>query len=101
MNYIEREFLRSQQINPWLWKRFSDDLFFIWTDTEENPNKFFENLNKFHPNLRFTYEKSKEKINFLDVVMKIKDNRIYQKVFLRAYWAYINTFNMIPVMLNT
>ena len=76
MDYIETEFLKSQEIKPWLWKRFIDDTFFIWTDTEENLDKFLEDLNKFHHNLTFTYEKSREKINFLDVVIKIKEGKI-------------------------
>ena len=52
------EFLKSQEIKPWLWRRFIKDIFFFWTDTEENLHKFLEDLNKFHPNIRFTYEKS-------------------------------------------
>ena len=28
MDYIETEFLKSQEIKPWLWKRFIDDIFF-------------------------------------------------------------------------
>ena len=78
MDYIETEFLKSQEIKPWLWKRFIDDIFFIRTDTEENLDKFLEDLNKFHPNLRFTYEKSREKISFLDVVIKIKEGNLIQ-----------------------
>ena len=46
--------------------------FFIWTAGEESLEKFLEDLNKFHPNLKFTYENSKEIINFLDAVIKIK-----------------------------
>ena len=38
--------------------------------------KFLKDLNKFHPHFKFTYETSKEKINFLDVVIKIKEGRI-------------------------
>ena len=45
---------------------------FTWTETEKSLQKFLEVLNKFHP----TYEKFKEKINFLDVVIKIKEDRI-------------------------
>ena len=82
MKYIETEFLKSQEIKPWLWKRFID-IFFIWTDTEENLDKFLEDLNKFHHNLRFTYEKSREKINFLDVVIKIKDGKITTNLFCK------------------
>ena len=81
MDYIETEFSKSQEIKPWLWKRFIDDTFFIWTDTEENLDKFLEDLNKFHPNLRFTYEKLREKNNFLDVVIKIKEGKITTNLF--------------------
>ena len=83
MDYIETEFLKSQEIKPWLWKRFIDDIFFIWTDTEENLDTFLEDLNKFHFNLRFTYEKSREKINFLNVVIKIKEGKITTNLFCK------------------
>ena len=58
-------------------------MFFIWTDTEENLDKFLKDLNKFHPNLRFTCEKSREKINFLDVVIKIKEAKIITNLFCK------------------
>ena len=70
------EFLKMQSIKPWFWKRFVDDIFFIWTVNEESLEKFLKDFNKFHPNFKFTYEKSKKKINFLDVVIKIKEGRI-------------------------
>ena len=28
MDYIETKFLKSQEIKPWLWKKFIDDIFF-------------------------------------------------------------------------
>ena len=62
VDYIETEFLKYQEIKPWLWKRFIDNIVFIWTDTEENIDKLLEDLNKFHSDLRFPYEKSREKI---------------------------------------
>ena len=84
MDYIETEFLKTQAIKPWLWKRFIDDIFFIWTDSEENLNKFLKDLNEFHPNLRFTYEKSKEKINFLDLVIKLTDGEIVTDFYCKS-----------------
>ena len=75
MEYIEPEFLKTQAIKPWLWKRFIDDIIFIWTDSEENLNKFLKDLNEFHPNLKFTCEKSNKKINFLDLVIKLTDGK--------------------------
>ena len=75
MDYVETEFLKTQAIKPWLWKRLIDDIFFIWIDSEENL-KFLKDLNEFYPNLKFTYEKSKEKINFSDLVIKLTDRKI-------------------------
>ena len=43
---------------------------------EESLEKFLEELNKFHPSLKFTYQKSKGKINLLDVVIKIKEGSV-------------------------
>ena len=83
MDYVETEFLKTQAIKPWLWKRFIDDIFFIWTDSEKNLNKFLKDLNEFHPNLKFTYEKSKEKINFLDLVIKLKDGKIVTDLYCK------------------
>ena len=31
---------------------------FIWTESEESLEKFIQDINKFHPNLKFTFEKS-------------------------------------------
>ena len=70
------KFLKWNSINPWLWKRFIDYNFFIWTDSGENLNKFLKDLNEFHPNLKFTYEKSKEKIIFLDLLIKLTHGKI-------------------------
>ena len=81
--YVETEFLKTQAIKPWLRKRFIDDIFFIWTDSEKNLNKLLKDLNEFHPNLKFTYEKSKEKINFLDLVIKLKDGKIVTDLYCK------------------
>ena len=83
MDYSEAEFLKFQGIKPWLWKRFIDDIFFFWKDAEENLDKSLKNFNKFHPNLRFVYRKSREKINFLDVVIKIKEGKITANLFCK------------------
>ena len=62
-------------MHSWFWKRFIDDTFFTYTENEESTEKFLEDLNKFHPNVKFAYEKSKEKINLLDVVKKSRKAR--------------------------
>ena len=61
-----------------MWKRFIDDVFFIWKDSEENLEGFLKELNGFHPIIKFNSgeSKMKMKVNFLDVVIKIKNGRL-------------------------
>ena len=57
-----------------------DNTFFIWTESEKN---LLEDLSKFHPDLKFTYEKSKDKINFLNVLIKTKEGRIITDLYYK------------------
>ena len=81
MDFTEAEFLKTQSIKPWVWKRFIDNVFFIWTDSEKTLTKFLKELNGFHPSVKCTFEKSKMKVNFLDVVMQIKNGRLSTDLF--------------------
>ena len=44
--------------------RYIDDIFFIWTHGENELKTFMGELNQFLPNLKFTYETSKDKLAF-------------------------------------
>ena len=57
---------------------------FIWTDSGGNLNQFLKDLNEFHPNFKFTYGKSKEKKNFLDLVMKLSDGKIVTDLYCKS-----------------
>ena len=50
-----------------LWKRFIDDVFFIYTDSEEKFKKSFlkVKINDLHSTIKFTFECSK--IHYLDI----------------------------------
>ena len=66
---LERKLFANNKFNPFLWLRFLDDIFCIWTDGEEKLNEFFEYLNEFHPTIKFAMKKSFNKINFLDITV--------------------------------
>ena len=66
-------FLKSKQMQSWIWFRYIDDIFSIWTTIEKELDKFLNHHNNLHPNLRFTDKCSKESLNFLDVIGKIQD----------------------------
>ena len=58
-------------------------VFFIWTESEEKLEGFLNRLNDFHPNLKFTHEKSKSSVNFLDVSVNIVDNKIETDLYCK------------------
>ena len=49
---------------------------FLYLESEEKIEEFLENLNKSHPNLKFTSEKSKKYVNFLDVTVGFIDQHL-------------------------
>ena len=70
---MESDFLESEIVMPWLWLRNIDDIRFMWTEGEDQLEGFLNRLDNFHPNLKFTDEKSKSSLNFLDVSIRIID----------------------------
>ena len=60
MDKFETDFLTTQNLKPWVWPRYIDDILFVWTHGEEKLHDFLSCLNEFHPNLKFTYEYSTE-----------------------------------------
>ena len=76
MDQVETEFLQTQQCKPLVWFRYIDDIFFIWTHGKEKLNKFLEDFNKFHPNLKFTHEFSEKNVTFLDLIVKLSNGNI-------------------------
>ncbi|KAH9378012.1 hypothetical protein HPB48_008772 [Haemaphysalis longicornis] len=66
MHNIETKFLSSDSALA-LHKRFLDDIFLMWRDTEERRIAFIQEINQVHPRISFTYEYFHTKISFLDV----------------------------------
>ena len=47
MDFIETEFLKTQSIKISVWKRFIDDIFFIWTESEKKLREMFKRAESF------------------------------------------------------
>ena len=45
-----------QQKTPLVWKRFTDDVFFLWNTSTDEVKEFPEKANSFHPTINFTAE---------------------------------------------
>ena len=76
MDKVEIDFLETQTVRPLLWLKYIDNVFFIWKEKEEELEEFLENLKNLHPGLKFTREKSKKSVNFLDVKVSFIDQHL-------------------------
>jgi hypothetical protein len=93
-------------------KRFLDDLFSIWNGTSQELHNFFNEINKIHPNMKFTMkhttnilEAAEDKcdctenksISFLDTSLSIKDDKIsvdlYRKPSDRNQYLLTNSIH--------
>ena len=45
MDMVETEFLEQQEIKPWVWLRYIDDIFFVWLEGEDKLLQFMKRLN--------------------------------------------------------
>ena len=76
MDQVETEFLKTQEHKPLVCFRYIDDVFFIWTQGKEMHSLFLEDLNTFHPNIKFSHEVNKESIRFFDLNFSLSDGNI-------------------------
>ena len=69
MGYFEDKFVYSYHLKPFIWKRFIDDIFFVWTYGQNELDNFVDYLNNCHDTIKFTLETSLLNINFLDITI--------------------------------
>ena len=67
MDQLEIKFLENQNLKSLVWFRYLDDIFFIWTHSEENLRNVMTEFNLFSNDINFTYEYKKDTISFLDL----------------------------------
>ena len=64
--------------------RYVDDIFGIWTHGLNELEKFYENANSIHPRIKVDLRHSSDRIEFLDVLVCIKDNHIETELFTKT-----------------
>jgi hypothetical protein len=89
MSNFETNFLANQPFLPDTWLRFIDDIFIIWNHPLEEYQQFFTDLNNYNPHIKFTEEHSTKEINFLDVTIYKKDNKLCSKLFTKPTDAHL------------
>ena len=74
MGNFEETYVYIYKLQPLIWKRFIDDIFFVWTYGPDELDKFVHYLNGCHRTIKFTIETSSKSINFLDTTVKKEEN---------------------------
>ncbi|XP_078583735.1 uncharacterized protein LOC144866254 [Branchiostoma floridae x Branchiostoma japonicum] len=73
MGKFEEQHVYTRNLKPLIWWRYIDDIFAIWTHSEEDFHSFIRDLNTAHPTIKFTVETSTTSINFLDVTINVSE----------------------------
>ncbi|CAJ0951377.1 unnamed protein product [Ranitomeya imitator] len=77
MDYFEKLFVYPHVLftaHTLYWKRFIDDIFFVWTGTSEDLFLFHNDLNSSISGLSFTIHSDQHSIHFLDTTITIMSN---------------------------
>ena len=83
MDDLETSFLKTQTLLPLIWLRFIDDIFSIWTWGADALHDFLEDLNDFHPTLKFTAEFSDTAVHFLDTTVIKVGTKLHTKLYTK------------------
>ena len=83
MSRLEQQMLDAAPCRPWIWWRFIDDVFFIWTRDEESLHTFINHINSFHRTIKFTPEISHQQVNFLDVSIRNEHDTLITDLYIK------------------
>uniref|UniRef100_A0A1X7SVF2 Reverse transcriptase domain-containing protein n=1 Tax=Amphimedon queenslandica TaxID=400682 RepID=A0A1X7SVF2_AMPQE len=68
MSVLLKSFLSKRSDKSLLIKRYIDDIFMIW-QKHHDLNKFVDDINSYHPNIKFTFTQSDSAVDFLDITV--------------------------------
>lgn len=93
LGYLEEK-LHEQILSLWgeeearsiksSWKRFLDDCFILWNNSDENLKIFHQLVNNLDPNIKFTLESSDTKLPFLDVLVIKKNWKLLTVIYYKT-----------------
>ena len=93
---LEEEIFKNPKFKPFLWLRYLDDIFCLWTEGVDKLKEFFNYLNEFYSSIKFTTEFSEKQINFLDILVTKSDSS--EKLCSSLYTKPTNTHQYLHAM---
>ena len=88
MDQFEASFLETQQLQPLVWFRYIDDIFFIRTHDEEKCKIFLNSLHEFDPCIKFTYQSDKKSRAFLDIKVRLRNSKVFTDLYVKPTDRY-------------
>ena len=93
MHDLESRLLDLAPIKPYLWLRYIDDIFMIWTAEEQLPLKFLQWINRLHDTISFTWDWSNGTLIIFMYRLLTTMVFIYLFIYLFIYKIYrTNTY---------
>ena len=91
---FETDALSRAPFQPFIWWRYIDDIFMIWTRSVQDLNTFTSFLNDIHPTIKFTCDHSFTSIPFLDVNVSLHYGKIVTDLYTKPAdkHQYLTTF---------
>ena len=83
MSDFEEKHVYSYELQPRAWYRYIDDIFCIWQYGEDELERFTNHLNGVHSTIKFTIEKSRTAVTFLDTTVSLENNRLETDLFVK------------------
>ena len=83
MNDFEEKHVYSHRLQPAAWYRYIDDIFCLWQHGEDELEKFTTHLNSVHETIKFTIEKSRTSVSFLDTEVHLDNSHIYTTLYVK------------------
>ena len=74
------------------WKRFIDDIFFLFFGNQAQLDALIEAINNLHPTLKFTFKYSQSQVDFLDTTIYVGEDR---KLYSTLYTKPTDTFALL------
>ena len=88
MAHLEERILEKSTQKPILYLRYIDDIFMLWTHGEKAFDTFYSQFNLTYPNIQLTINFALDEISFLDIITKIKDNKLVTTLYQKSPQKY-------------
>ena len=100
MGWLEERLLANSPvtIDPKFW-RFLDDIYLLWTGTDEQWDIFLEYINSFHDTIKFTSQVSPFKMPYLDMLTKLLNGYLHTDLYTKSTnaHAYLHYSSCHPI----